>query len=648
MQATSPIVWEPPPDWRTATLLGELMGRLGVGSHDDLLELSLRAPAHYWREVQQHLGFVWRISPRALRAAGDDPAFAQWFPGGRLNFVDSIFQHARGTLANTPALVAQDEAGQVHTVSYSQIPLRVMAIASGLRSLGITAGDRIGLMMSMNAQAVLSLLAIAALGAVAVPLFSGFAAGAAAARLQMAQARLLIAGSAYVRRGREVRLDDTLTSIRDAVPGIRLVVDGATALADVTPWEAVAAASPALAEPHDCAATDPFMIVFTSGTTGKPKGTVHTHGGFPLKVLHDSAYHFDLRPGDRWLWPSDMGWIVGPITAIAALARGAALVCYDGAPDYPHPARLTEIIDRHGVTHFGASPTLVRSLAASGAATLGAQLQTLRVLILAGEVIDPEHFNWFFQAFGGGVLPVINYTGGTEASGALLANVLVRPIKPCGFNSISPGVEAFVADAAGAPVNGTVGELVIATPFVGMTQGFWNEPGRYLESYWTQRPGLWSHGDLVHQDAQGHFFVLGRADDTLKIAGKRVGPAEVEDIVLELPQVREVAAVGLHDPVKGQRLVLCIVAATAHPPGLDALVSSRVEQALGKPFRPAMIHFVAQLPKTRNGKVMRRVVRNVLQGDEPGDLSALENPGAVDLLRALAPAPQSATPGRGA
>ena len=231
----------------------------------------MRAPAHYWREVQQHLGFVWRSSPRALRATGDDPAFAQWFPGGRLNFVDSIFQHARGTLANTPALVAQDEAGQVHTVSYSQIPQRVLAIASGLRSLGITAGDRIGLMMPMNAQAVLSLLAIAALGAVAVPLFSGFAAGAAAARLQMAQARLLIAGSAYVRRGREVRLDDTLTSIRDAVPGIRFVVDGATAVADVTPWEAVAAASPALAEPHDCAATDPFMIVFTSGTTASPK-----------------------------------------------------------------------------------------------------------------------------------------------------------------------------------------------------------------------------------------------------------------------------------------------------------------------------------------------------------------------------------------
>lgn len=635
--ASSHAIWSPPEDWRSTTLLGELATRLEASDYDDLLSRSLNTPERYWAEVMQHLRFRWRQPPRALRETGDDAAFPSWFPGGQLNLIDSVFQHAEGDLAQMPAIIAEDEAGQVQAISFAELPGRVMAIASGLHREGIVAGDCVGLMMPMNAQAVLSLLAVAALGAIAVPLFSGFGVEAVVARLRLANARHLIAAAAFVRRGRQVRLDGPLADIREALPGLRLVIDGATPLTDVRAWnDLLTTVAPALTEPRAMHATDPFMIVFTSGTTGKPKGTVHTHAGFPLKVLHDSAYHFDVRPGDRWLWPSDMGWIVGPITSLGGLMRGVALVCFDGAPDYPHSARLAQLIDRHGVTHFGASPTLVRSMVASEDATKGTCLESLRLLILAGEVIDPEHFAWFFRVFGASRLPVINYTGGTEASGALLANVPVRPIKPCGFNSVSPGVDAFVADADGARLEEVVGELVVATPFVGMTKGFWGDPQRYRDTYWTQRPGLWSHGDLVYQDRDGHFFVLGRADDTLKIAGKRVGPAEVEDLVLELPQVREVAAVGLLDPVKGQRLVLCVVPAGADTTQLGAVVAAHVEQALGRPFRPSMIYFVAQLPRTRNGKIMRRVIRDVLQGDAPGDLSALENPSAIDLLRTLA------------
>lgn len=635
MQPDTKPLWSPPEDWRTATLLGELTQRLGTNSYDALLDLSLRAPARYWDEVMHHLQFAWRTPPAALRDVNGDPEFPDWFPGGRLNWVDSVFRHAHGDMAEQPALLAEDEAGQVTTVTFSDLPGRVLAIAAGLRDHGVNPGDRVGLMMPMNAQAVLSLLAIAALGAIAVPLFSGFAAEAAIARLRLAQACFLIAGASYFRRGRQVRLDDTLATIRNALPELTLFVDGTTQLPDVVAWTDLVIASRALIAPREMCPTDAFMVVFTSGTTGQPKGTVHAHGGFPLKVLHDSAYHFDLRPGDRWLWPSDMGWIVGPITVTGGLSRGATLVCYDGAPDHPGPERLASLIDRHRVTHFGASPTLVRSLAANGAATRGSHLRTLKVLILAGEVIDPEHFHWLFHTFGNSRLPIINYTGGTEASGALLANVPVRPIKPCGFNSVSPGVDAYVSDSAGNRLDSAVGELVVAAPFVGMTQGFWKDPQRYLDAYWMQRPGLWSHGDLVCQDIDGHFFVLGRADDTLKIAGKRLGPSEVEDILLDLPQVSEVAAVGLHDDVKGQRLVLFVVTTSTDTSRLDSMISARVEQALGKPFRPAMTYFVPQLPKTRNGKVMRRVIRSVLQGDHPGDLSALENPGAIDFFRSL-------------
>jgi acetyl-CoA synthetase len=257
--------------------------------------------------------------------------------------------------------------------------------------------------------------------------------------------------------------------------------------------------------------------------------------------------------------------------------------------------------------------------------------------MVAGEVIDPEHFTWFFRTFGRGQTPVINYTGGTEASGALLGNVPVRPIKASAFNSPSPGVPAYVADANGQRVREQVGELTIGAPFIGMTRGFWHDDARYLESYWNIVPGVWTHGDFVYEDSDGHFFVLGRSDDTLKIAGKRVGPAEIEAVLLELPELREVAAIGIPDPAKGQQLVICAVPASdsTQQESLAGMMSDRIETALGKPFKPAQIHVVANLPKTRNGKIMRRVIRSILCQQPLGDLSSLDNPESIQLLRAL-------------
>jgi acetyl-CoA synthetase len=255
----------------------------------------------------------------------------------------------------------------------------------------------------------------------------------------------------------------------------------------------------------------------------------------------------------------------------------------------------------------------------------------------AGEVIDQEQFARYFQTFGRGEDPVINYTGGTHASGAFLANVPVRPVKASAFNSPSPGVHVYVADANGRRIREQVGELTIGAPFIGMTRGFWHDDARYLESYWHVVPGVWTHGDFVYEDSDGHFFVLGRSDDTLKIAGKRVGPAEIEAVVLELPELREVAAIGIPDPVKGQRLVICVVPACGleQQESLAGMIADRIQAALGKPFVPARTYVVPDLPKTRNGKIMRRVIRNVLCQHPLGDLSSLENPESIRLLRAL-------------
>ncbi|MBR8090372.1 AMP-binding protein [Burkholderia cenocepacia] len=634
--STTDILWQPPSDWRTSTLLGELCACLGASSFEELIGISLREPQRYWAAVMTHLQFQWRTPPQRHVDLASGPAFPRWFPGGRLNWVDHVLAYADGPRAMQTAVITETEDGRVSTTSYAALARDVRRLASRLATLGVGAGDRVGVMMTMGAPAAASLVAVAAIGAIAVPLFTGFGADAVAARLTLADARVLLASGGYRRRGRTIDLKPVFDAVQEQMPGLRIVVHGDE------PAHSAALDDPASAHaatPRAFPAQDPdqpFMIVFTSGTTGEPKGTVHTHAGFPLKILHDCAYHFELRPGDRWLWPSDMGWIVGPLTTVGALVRGATLVCYDGAPDHPGAGRLAEIIDRHQVTHFGASPTLIRSLAASPDAVDGAVLDSLRVLMVAGEVIDPDHFAWFFHAFGRARLPVINYSGGTEASGALLGNVPVRPIRACAFNAVSPGVDAFAADEQGRRVRGVPGELVIAAPFVGMTSGFWNAADRYEETYWRQRPGLWTHGDLLLEDDDGQFFILGRADDTLKIAGKRLGPAEVESVVLGSPLVRDVAAVSLPDPVKGERLVVCVSTHSEPPGALAKSLADRIEAALGKPFRPGVVHVVPDLPRTRNGKVMRRVVRNVLRGLPPGDVSALENPAALAALQALA------------
>lgn len=635
--ASGAPLWRPSARAIEAATLTRLARRLGVADYDALYRLSIASPARYWEAVMQELGFAWRTAPTQFMAPGD-PRLPQWFVGGERNAVDALIAHA-AQAPRRAAIVCESEAGEVRTLDYEALAHLVLQLAGGLRAQGVTRGARVGLMLPMGVEAVAGLLALAALGAVAVPLFTGYGAEAVRTRLELAGARHLLVGEAATRRGRPLAVRPLLQALQAQMPGLRMVLHAGQAGHGALPpstqaWDCLLQA-PALTAPETMAASDPLMIVFTSGTTGRPKGTVHTHAGFPLKIAHDCACHFELHAGDRWLWPSDMGWIVGPITTFGAMSRGATLVCYDGAPDHPTPARMGALIDRHAVTHFGASPTLIRALAphGSGVAPRGA---TLRVLMVAGEVIDAEHFNWFAQHFGRGEAPLINYSGGTEAAGALLANVPVRPIKAAGFNSASPGVAAYAADARGERLCGSVGELAIAAPFIGMTQGFWQDTPRYFDTYWSTLPGVWLHGDLVMQDADGHFFILGRSDDTLKIAGKRVGPAEIEDVVLACPGVREAAAVGLPDADKGQRLVLCVVPEVAGDTQLPARVAVQVQSALGKPFAPSQVHSLAALPRTRNGKLMRRVVRQLLAGEPPGDLSSLDNPDSLELLRALA------------
>ena len=406
-------------------------------------------------------------------------------------------------------------------------------------------------------------------------------------------------------------------------------------------WHEWIASSSAEAVTERNRAEDTLMILYTSGTTGRPKGAVHTHCGFPIKAAQDIRQGLDLHPDETLCWVTDMGWMMGPWLVFGTLLLGATMMLYDGAPDYPGPDRLWSVVERHRITTLGISPTLVRSLLRHGDGPVRAHdLSSLRKFASTGEPWNPDPWLWLFHVAGGGRLPIINYSGGTEISGGILMSNILTPLKPCAFAGPLPGMAVDVVDERGNPVRGQVGELVIRQPWIGMTRGFWKDPQRYLETYWSRFPDVWVHGDWAAIDADGLWYILGRSDDTIKIAGKRLGPAEVESVLVSHPAVSEAAAIGVPDEIKGEALVCFCVLKPGHAPddALRAELKKCAVEALGKAFAPREVKFVSDLPKTRNSKVMRRVIRAAFLGQDVGDVSSLENVGAVDeVRRAMSP-----------
>jgi acetyl-CoA synthetase len=464
-------------------------------------------------------------------------------------------------------------------------------------------------------------------------------------RLADAEVRALVTADGFWRRGRRVEMKTIADQAADAAPSVEHLIvvprlGNATSWNDRRDrrWADILDGQPDDVPTERTDAQDPMMIIYTSGTTGRPKGAVHTHCGFAIKSAQDMRHVLDVQDGEVLYWVTDMGWMMGPWEVLGTLLLGSTCVLYDGALDHPGPDRLWALVDRHRVNVLGLSPTLVRTLMRHGEEPVRRHdLSSVRIFGSTGEPWNPDPWRWLFSVVGGGRLPIINYSGGTEASGGLVGGNVLTPLKPAAFAGPPPGIAADVVDEQGRPVRNQVGELVVRAPWLGMTQGFWKDPERYLQTYWSRLPDTWVHGDWAAIDEDGLWYILGRSDDTIKIAGKRLGPAEVESVLVEHPSVVEAAAIGVSDELKGQALVCFCVLRPGRPssPGLTEELSTLVAGRLGKPLRPHAIAYVADLPKTRNGKVMRRVIRTAYLGEAPGDLSALENPQAVADIAAL-------------
>jgi len=557
------------------------------------------------------------------------PEWARWFLPGRLNIAHNCLD--RWADSGRTACLWEAENGETREVGFRELRGDANRVANGLRHLGLGAGDRVALSMPMAPEILAILYGCFKAGLTVVPIFAGFGAGAIATRLEDSGARVLFTADRLERRGKLLPLAEKMPAGLEHTIVLPYREPGSRP-ADSLPgaaisWQDFLQGQPAEFQTESLDSEARAFILYTSGTTGKPKGAVHTHAGCLAQMGKEIWLGFDHQPEDRFFWLSDIGWMMGPWSILGNHLFGGTIFLYDGAPDFPGPMRLWEMIERHGITTFGVSPTAIRLL--SKTAQELPEMRSLRLLGSTGEPWDEGSWMWFFDRVGRRRCPIINISGGTEIVGSFLFPLPIQPLKPCTLGGPAPGMATEVVDENGAPVRGRKGYLVCTRPSPSMTRGIWNDPARYIETYWSRFPGTWYHGDWASVDADGFWFLHGRADESMNVAGRKVGPAEVEEAMMRHPGVAEAAVIGVPDELKGEAIVGFAVpkpGATVDP----AAVCATVVEVLGPTFRPREVVVTRELPKTQSGKIVRRLIRRKYLGEPLDDLSTVANPGALE------------------
>jgi len=636
----SDFIWSPTRADVESANLTRLARKLGVEGYVDLHRISIEEPERFWPALIEDLDLEFSEPWEQVVDTSRGDEWATWFTGGKLNLAwNCVHKWAAGELAEEEAAIWHGEDGSRMSLTWGELSDEVFRLAEGLASIGIGPGDAVGIFLPMSPQVAIASHACAHLGAVQVPIFSGFAPPAIASRLADAKAKALITADGSLRRGQVVPMKRIADEALESSPTVTHTVVWRRLGLDDVPMtigrdrfcdELIEKTSGDL-PPKQVDSEHPYLLAYTSGTTGKPKGALHVQGGFLVSIAREVAYQTNVKPGDRIHFATDMGWIMGPWTVVGGGACGATVVYAEGAPDFPAD-RIWKLVESERVTMLGVSPTLVRALIPKGDPK--SDMSSLKAMCTTGEPWNKDPYRWLFDKVGGGTKPIVNCSGGTEVGACFLTTCVTEPIKPValGFPALGQDMDVYGPD--GTPVRGEVGELVCKRPWPGMTRGIWGDDERYLDAYWRRFPGVWTHGDWASIDEDGYWYLHGRSDDTLNIAGKRIGPAELESAAVGHGAVAEAAAIGVPHEVKGEvAWIFCVL-----KPGNEATpacaleISTAVTDELGKAFRPERIVFVSALPKTRSAKIVRRAVRARVLGKEQGDLSSLENPEALDEI----------------
>ena len=649
MTAAKKFHWTPTPELVAQSNLSAFLRQAGMPDYESLRERSDADPAWLMEQVFRFCDMRFYRPYQRMLDLSRGIEWAQWCVGGTTNMVLNCIDRHRGTRAwEREFLLWEGEPPEEHRrLTYREFDAEVCRLAQGLRALGLGRGDVIALYLPNLPETFAAFFAVLKIGAVVMPLFSGFGPQPIATRLADGGAKAVITADGTWRRGSAAAMKSVLDEALGQAPSVEHVVVvrrmGERVAAPMLAgrdlwWHEVAQPVSGDTPTEEMPAEAPAVLLYTSGTTGKPKGCVWTHVGFlGSMVTRDMHICCDFKSGDRWFFLSDMGWMVGAMCACIPSYFGASLLVAEGTPDYPDTGRFWRLIQDHRVTYLGVAPTVIRGLMRYGDEEIARyDLSSLRMTCSGGEAWTETPWLWFFRHVCKERVPIMNITGGTEVGGCIFTSTPHHPMKPSSFAGPALGMGADIVDERGDPVPpGQVGELVLRQASIGMTKSLWKDDPRYLESYWNTIPGLWVHGDFAMRDADGLYYILGRSDDTIKVSGKRTGPSEIEGLLMETGKLAEAAVIGVPDAIKGSAIVCVCVPMPKIAPGeaLARELSQAVVAAMGSSYRPRHVVFAGELPKTRNLKIMRRVVRAAYEGRDAGDLSALVNPEAVDELR---------------
>ena len=615
---------------------------LPLKKYQNMYQRSLDNPEEFWDEQARQI-YWFKTWDKVLEW---EPPFARWFVGGQLNAsYICVDRHVKTWRRSKVAIYWEGEPGDTRVLSYSTLHTEVNKFASILKNCGVGKGDTVALYLPMIPELPIFMLACDRIGAIQTVVFSGFSAQALADRINSIKAKVLITADGGFRRGKVVPLksiSDEALSMCKSVKKTIVVKRTGTPITMKPPkdmWlDDLLDKAESFVEPEPVESNHPLYILFTSGTTGKPKGIVHSTGGYLVHNYCAYKWVFDIKEESVYWCTADVGWVTGhSMIVYAPLAHGAATVIYEGAPDYPAVDRWWSIIEKYGVSIFYTSPTAIRMLMGHGEEHPNKyDLSSLELLGSVGEPINPEAWQWLYQHIGDERCPIVDTWWQTETGGIMISptpGIEFAPLKPGSATLPLPGIDADVVDEDGKPVPPEErGMLVIKRPWPGMLLGIHDEPERYKKAYWSQLPGMYYTGDYAVKDRDGYFWMLGRADEILKVAGHRIGTAELEDAAASHPGVAEAAVASKAHPVKGESIVLFVRPKEGVSPSSDLKkeLTNKMRSMLGPIASPDEIYFVTKLPKTRSGKIMRRVLKAIVNDAASiGDLSTLEDETSV-------------------
>ncbi len=633
-------IFRPSKEFAEQTNVKKWMNEHGIKSLDELY-MKARDLEWFWGAVAQDV--VEWYTPYEKVLEWNEP-YAKWFVGAEYNIVhDALDKHVRTYRKNKVAFIYEGELGDVRKLTYRDLSVQVNKLANALKSIGVKKGDRVGIYLPMVLELPISMLACAKIGAIHSVVFSGFSVGGLQKRIADAEAKVLITCDSFHRRGQTVPLKTQADEAVRGAPSVESVIVHKHTGEEI-PWNedrdrwchALCEGQPLECETEKLDANDTLYILYTSGTTGEPKGVMCAHGGYAVGAAATLKWVFDIKDEDVWWCTADIGWVTGHSYIVyAPLILGATSVMYEGAPDYPKPDRWWSIVEKYGVTTFYTSPTAIRMHMRFGEEWANRHnLSSLRLLGSVGEAINPEAWMWYYKYIGNERCPIMDTWWQTETGAFVISPLPVTPLKPGSTAKPLPGFSADVFDESGNPVKRGGGDLYLLTPWPAMLRGLYKAPERYKQVYWSGLPHMYLAGDKARKDEDGYFWIQGRADDILKVAGHRIGNYEVESALVSNRKVAEAVVIGKPHEIKGESIVAFVVLKEGVLPSeeLRNELRKHVAHEMGKIARPDEVWFVKDVPKTRSGKIMRRVVRARVLGEELGDLSTLRNPEAVDEI----------------